>query len=330
MRKLNIFLILCVMNVGLFWTQNGFGIVKRVGTAGFTFLEIPATARQAALADAYISVGDVSTADGLFMNPAFLGYVSGTSASISYGTWLADMNHQTASFAIGLGGAGSLGLSLIRLDAGELQGTTLDNTTIQGWKSTGTFTAGSWALGPTYGLRMTDRFSFGATVRYVREAISNVKEVGRGSDFSASNFLAEVGTLYYTGFGSLRFATCIQGVGFDAKFESDPFQAPVNYRLGAAYDFFDFPDSPAKLTVLFEAIHPSDSPEKVMAAGELWIKNIIALRSGYKFNYDEEGITAGIGLKFTIGEGRPVGVDFAYVDYGLLNSVTRFTFTVGF
>lgn len=330
MRKLSIFLMLFGIGMGFLWVPNAHSLVKRVGTAGFAFLEIPATARQAGLGDAYIAMGAVTTADGMFMNPAMLGYVTERSASISYGTWLADMNHQAAAFAIGLGSFGSVGLNMVRLDAGEFKGSVIDVTATQGWRPTGTFNAGSWAIGPMYGLRMTDRFSFGGGVRFVRESVSNVKEVAGGSDFSASNWLAEIGTMYYTGFGSLRFATAIQGIGFDTKFESDPFQSPVVYRLGAAYDFFDLPESPVKLTVLFEAIHPSDSQEKVNLGGELWIKNIIALRGGYKFNYDEESFTGGIGLQFDMGGGKPVGVDFAYVDYGRLNSVTRFTLNIGF
>lgn len=330
MRKLSIFLMLFGISLGLMRVPDALGIVKRVGTAGFTFLEIPATARQAALGEADVAIGEINTADGLFMNPALLGYITGKSASISYGTWIADMNHQSAAFAIGMGGAGTIGVSILRLDAGEFLGTTVDVNAIQGWHSTGTFNAGSYAIGPSYGLRMTDRFSFGMSVRYVRESVTGVKEVARGSEFAASDWLADIGTLYYTGFGSLRFATSIQSLGFDTQFEADPFQTPINYRLGAAYDFFDQPESPAKLTVLFEAIHPSDATEKVQVGGELWLKNIIALRAGYKFSYDEEDFTAGIGLKFDMGGGRPVGVDFAYADFGRFSSVTRFSFNIGF
>lgn len=315
---------------GFLNVSDTYGIVKRVGTAGFAFLEIPATARMAAMGDAYIAMGEITTAEGLFMNPATLGYVTGKSVSVSYGTWLADMNHQTAAFAVGLEKFGSVGVSFIRLDAGDLRGAVLDETTISGWRQTGTFNFGSWAIGPTYALRMTDRFSFGATMRYVRESASNVKEIGRGSDFSASNWIAEVGTLYYTGFGSLRFATNIQGVGFDSKFESDPFQAPVTYRIGAGYDFFDAPESPAVLTMVFEALHPTDSEEKINVGAELWLADLVALRGGYKFNYSEEDYTAGIGFRFDMGGGRPVGADFAYVNYGQLDTVTRFSLNIGF
>ena len=62
-----------------------------------------------------------------------------------------------------------------------------------------------------------------------------------------------------------------------------------------------------------------------MAGAELWIMDMVALRAGYKFNYDEEGITAGAGLRFDMGGGRPIMINFAYVDYGVFDPVTRFS-----
>jgi len=303
---------------------------KRTGTAGFTFLELPATARQAAVGDAYSALGSINDASSIFTNPAMLGYVTGPSISVTYATHLVETNHQAIAFAYGLGSAGSIGLSVLRFDAGDLIGTVTDNTLQAGYREVGNFNFGSIAIGPSYSLRMTDRFSFGVTIRYAREGASNVQGVTRGSEFSADNFLAEVGTLYYTGFGSLRFATNVQSIGFDTEYISDPFQSPVVYRIGAAYDFFDTPDSPVKLTTLLEAIHPTDADEKMMAGGELWVMNMVALRAGYKFNMDEEGFTGGVGLKFDMGGGRPIGLDFAYVDYGRFDPVTRFSLNVGF
>ena len=102
------------------------------------------------------------------------------------------------------------------------------------------------------------------------------------------------------------------------------------YRLGAGYDFFDTPESPVKLTVTLEAIHPSDSKEKMMVGGELWLIDILALRGGYKVNYDEEEFTAGLGINYNLGEGRPIGIDFAWIDHGRFGNLTRFSLGIGF
>lgn len=302
----------------------------KTGTSGMTFLEIPATARQAAIGDAYCALGAIQDASSIFINPASLGYVQGVSFTFSYGTWLVETNHQSMGVAYNLGNFGTIGLSAIRFDAGDFGGTVTDATQATGFRETGNFNFGAFAVGPSYALRMTDRFSFGITVRYAREGFSNVSWSARDSEFMSSNFLAEVGTLYYTGFNSLRFATNIQSIGFDAQYIADPYQAPVVYRIGAAYDFFDTPDSPIMLTTLVEAIHPSDAKEKIMAGAEATIMDYVVLRGGYKFDFDEEGFTAGLGIQYDVGGGKPIGLDFAYVDYGRFDSVTRFTLNVGF
>lgn len=328
MKKLILSLFIC--GVVLLALSNPSSAIefKRTGTAGFVFMEIPATARQASLGDAYSALGGVNDASSIFINPASIGYVEGISFHASYGTWLVDTNHQAFAVAYGMGSAGAIGLSVLRFGAGDLLGTVADNAVMTGYRETGNFDFGGIAIGPSYGIRFTDRFSFGLTLRYVREGVSGVDWATQGSEFNASNFLAEIGTLYYTGFGSLRFATNIQGIGFDTNYMADNFQAPVTYRLGAAYDFFDSPDSPAKLTTLVEAIHPTDATERMLVGAELWAMNMFALRGGYKFGMDLEGFTAGVGVQFNLGGNRPLGVDFAYVDYGDLEDVIRFSFNV--
>jgi len=45
---------------------------------------------------------------------------------------------------------------------------------------------------------------------------------------------------------------------------------------------------------------------------------MFALRAGYKFNYDEEGLTVGVGFRL-----RGVKLDYAYSDLGVFNAVNR-------
>jgi hypothetical protein len=55
--------------------------------------------------------------------------------------------------------------------------------------------------------------------------------------------------------------------------------------------------------------------------------NLVSLRGGYKFFYDEETYSLGIGISpdFNV----PVNLDFAYADYGRLGNITRFTLQLG-
>jgi hypothetical protein len=49
---------------------------------------------------------------------------------------------------------------------------------------------------------------------------------------------------------------------------------------------------------------------------------MIALRAGYKFNYDEEGFCAGFGVKRTIS-GIDIKLDYSYSEFGVFNTVNR-------
>jgi long-subunit fatty acid transport protein len=78
-----------------------------------------------------------------------------------------------------------------------------------------------------------------------------------------------------------------------------------------------------------DALHPSDNTERLNVGTEYWIQNILALRAGYKFNYDEEGWTLGMGLKWKPNQ-NILNIDIAYTYYGRLESVSRFSTNIAF
>jgi hypothetical protein len=104
---------------------------------------------------------------------------------------------------------------------------------------------------------------------------------------------------------------------------------PIDYRLGFAMDFFESQESPHFLTLSVEGSHPNDGPEKVNFGAEYWFNNILSLRGGYRFNYDEESFTFGGGLKYSMGKigGR---VNYGFVDFGRLEQVHMFTLGLTF
>jgi hypothetical protein len=100
---------------------------------------------------------------------------------------------------------------------------------------------------------------------------------------------------------------------------------PVNYRLGLTYDIIEKTDDGSHQLVSFlEGVHPNDGPERVHAALEYSFINIFYLRGGYSFNYDEKGLTAGAGVYYNMS-GVTGRIDYAYLDYGRLDSVHLFT-----
>jgi hypothetical protein len=299
---------------------------SRVGTTGYAFLELPVSARTAGIGEASVALPDAN-AEAVFINPALLGFMSHKHvAQVSFANWLAETKHEAISYAIDLEDVGVFGVGLVRLDMGTMQGTVNADPTRPGsYILTSPYSADAIAVSLTYARRLTDRFSFGATVKYVREGLTNVEDITKGlADYTSTNVVFDAGVLYYTGLGSLRIAASIRDFGVDSKYIGDSFKMPTTMRLGAAMEIVGDSEAPQRLTTTVEALHPSNHAERVNLGVEYWFQNLVALRVGYKYNYDEERLAAGIGLRWA-GLGAPLEFDASYTGYGRLGSVVRLT-----
>ncbi len=290
---------------------------KKTATAGFTFLEIPATARTAALGEASVALSDVNSS-AVFDNPAALGFSDmAHSFSASYSPWLADIKNYSSSYSIKTD-FGVFGVGFVMFDYGSMPRTVVAAGQ-KVYDVIGSFDANSLSLGLSYSKKLTDKFSFGVTVKYAQEKIDVYK---------ASNLLFDGGMLYYTGFGSLRIAASIQNFGVNAKFINDEFKMPSVLKLGAAMEVIGDMASEYRVTLIVQALHPNDNSEKLNVGGEFSWNNYITLRGGYKFFYDEETYSLGLGVDPQLSV--PVSFDFAYSAYGRLGNISRFTLQLGF
>ncbi len=184
----------------------------------------------------------------------------------------------------------------------------------------GTYNADALAIGFSYAHQATVWFSYGLTLRYVRERIAV---------YTSDNVLVDLGMVYSTGFRSLRLGGYLQNFGVDSRYIGDSFKMPMVFRLGAAMELLGRPGSAYCLILAADALHPSDYSERLHAGTELWLANVVAIRAGYKFNYDEDGLTTGCGLRKRTDHGS-VGFDLAYTDYRRLQSVLRMSFCAEF
>jgi hypothetical protein len=95
-----------------------------------------------------------------------------------------------------------------------------------------------------------------------------------------------------------------------------------------AYDFEFNEDS--RLMMAVEAKHPNDNLQQGSIGGEFtWQENYF-LRAGYKINYEEEGLSLGGGFAARVAETTDISFDYAWVDFGRLNSVHRFSASLRF
>ncbi len=79
-----------------------------------------------------------------------------------------------------------------------------------------------------------------------------------------------------------------------------------------------------RLTFNVDAIHTNDYAERLHLGIEYWAFNLLALRGGYRMNYEEGNFSAGIGLNYETSDVR-LKVDYSYVVYDFLESPHRIT-----
>ncbi len=310
--------------------------ISKVGTAGAQFLKIGVGSRYQGMGEASVAVAnDVYS---MYWNPAGLADVQGSAISFTNVNWVLDINLNYLGYAHYFEDVGTFGFSVAVLSMGDQEITTFDQQ-----DGTGTsYSASSYAFGLSYARQLTNKFAFGATVKYVGEKIHLERSRGFAFDF---------GTMLYTGFRTLRLGMSINNMGPDMKFDgpdlevnydqrqgdgantpigavlqTTPYSLPLMFRVGMAYDLNFSPK--AIMTFAAEMKHPSDNDRQGAIGAEFGWANQFFLRGGYKINYDEEAVSLGAGLKTSVTTNTKLVVDYSWQDFGRLQSTQRFS--VGF
>ncbi|HNW59618.1 MAG TPA: PorV/PorQ family protein [bacterium] len=305
---------------------------ERVGQTGWQFLHLPTVARNAALAGVISGLKN-NDVMAVYANPANLVDVKNMDAGFTKINYVADISYMTAAVAKNFGSLGVFGLTLASLDAGDMIRTEnlfneSENITERSG-DLGTFTSGDLLIGLAYARTVTDRLSIGGHVSYIEETLDETK---------VKNWNVDFGVHFRTGFRSLRFSLVARNFGADKEFTGfteiygvpQTVRMPLDFRIGVGYDLIEKKAGrPHQLATYLEGVHVNDGPERVHAALEYTFLDMFNLRGGYRFNYDEQGLTLGGGLNYNMKNitGR---IDYAYLDYGRLQSVHMFTLGFAF
>ncbi len=275
-----------------------------VGETYATFLEVAQGARAAGMGDAHVAV--VNDINAVFWNPAGLTGMAKNRFQFCYTNtqWLMDTQFNSAAVGVNTD-YGALALSIVAFSTGAIEETTIFNP-----EGTGRILeTGSWAIGGAYGKQFTDRFSIGFQMRVIQEKLDT------GFDFRT--FDMAVGTKYHTGFRNLRIAMSLRNFGKDKVLRTDEAmkgKMPVTFSLATAAEIIGEREDPLSLTASLEALYAISVERRLHLGGELWVRNILALRAGYKWNYDVQDFTAGAGIRIQRGI-HFIQADFAYVKF---------------
>ena len=283
------------------------------GTAGAQFLKIGMGARPLAMAGAFSAVSD--DVNSIYYSPASLTRSGQKEVSATYLKYFEDVN---AGF-IGYTGLCSekhyVGAGVTYLQVTDIEERDFDETKL------GDFGATDMALFLDYARKdiankILENLAVGGGLKFINQTIDDEKAFTVALDLSA----------YYPADEKLSFAFNIQNISYGVKFidETDPL--PLNIKVGAAYKAIK------DLTVAVDLDeYIVDNKLYASVGAEYWIKNVLALRSGYRFGYDTSSLGGIVGLG--VGAGVKIwGVvlDYAFVPFGDLGDTHRVSFGAKF
>jgi len=305
---------------------------QKLAQTGFQFLSVTSDARGAALGEAMTSLGAGSSA--LFFNPAGMAGMAGlVDLTASTNQWIADINHNAYSIAVNpaRGQYGVIGFSVQTVDYGDFYGTRVDKNAKLGYVDTGIFTLSSLAVGVGYAKQLTDRFSVGGQVRWVRQDLGeSVVPVITAVDTSLKDVSNELtplafdfGTQFQTGLKSLVFGMSVRNFSKEIKYAEEGFQLPLVFNLGISMNVMDVikvGGIEQSLWVSVDACHYRDHAEQVKVGVDYRLLKLLSLRGGYMSSNDESGLTFGFGVSY-----YGVTFDYANTPFGVFDTVQRMT-----
>jgi len=286
-------------------------IFEKVGTFGGQFLKISVGARGAGMGDAYVAVADDATA--VFWNAAGIARIDPEKSqlSLNHANWPADLSFDQVGYVFHMKkipGAFSVHARALTMQP-------MEETTAYQPNGTGqTFDAGMLAAGLTYARSFTDKFSAGLTLNTIHTGLA---------DLSQQTFSVDLGTLYDVGAAGMKIGMAIQNIGSQEKFIEREARIPSIFRVGTSATLLQ--NGSQKLIGSFEFSHPPDNSERVNVGGEYSFKKYLFLRAGYAFNYDAEGLGAGVGFHFPVSVAGMADFDYSYTDMLDLGAAHRFS-----
>ena len=306
---------------------------KKVAQTGFQFLSVVSDARASAMGGAVTTLSMGSSA--LFFNPAVMAEMNGfLDVTASQNNWIADIKHNAFSMAIkpGAGNWGVFGVSVQTVDYGEVLGTIVDGSNPEGYLDIGAIEPTALAIGLGYAKALSDRFSIGGQVRWVKQDLgesiipvsitdsdTTTEEVSNSLNPLAFDF----GTLFKTGIKSLAFGMSVRNFSKEIKYADEGFQLPLVFTMGISMDVMDLfeiggPEQSLYLSV--DATHYRSHAEQLIIGVDYTLMKFLSLRGGYVSSNDEDGLNFGFGVSHF-----GLTIDYAYTPFGVFDKVQRMT-----
>jgi len=327
------FLLLGLFFSSLVYSQDIPDIVTKVATSAANWLKLESGARG-------IGMGGSQTASGVGVsaipyNPSSLTFI-GSDQEVYYSkvNYLVGISHNTIAYGRKMTFSDYLGLHLFYLDSGPMGVTTLEEPDGTGED----FRVTNFALRLVYAKILTDRLRIGGCIKYIREDIYTMY---------MQSFLLDIGSNFDTGIYGIMLGMSVSNFGPDVQFHGEglnvpvpsdldsdetllrrtkKFPVPLVFRLGLTKEILGSEEGAThRLIASVDGINPIDYVLNWSVGAEYSWQDMVFVRSGTHLGHDAPGLSFGGGLRWNY-----ISVDYAYVNYGILEETHQFGISLEF
>ncbi len=264
------------------------------GDAGLLFLRLGMGAREAAMGGT--GVASAEGAAAAYWNPSRLAFTPpGTEVLVQQQSWLGTFDYTAAALAHH-GDFGVIGLTVAGFFSEEIERYGSDAVGV----SEGTFSPYDLAFGVSYSRAFGEEFAIGAQAKLVYEKIDIYSGSVALFDIFASWRLKHL--------PGISLGVSATNFGGQMTVNEEPFDAPQTVTVGGAWTMQNGPLAD-RVTLAADVGFYNDANEKAHLGGEFKLVPELALRLGYKVNYEKQGLTAGAGFRH-----ENFGIGYAYED----------------
>jgi len=306
--------------------------VTKVATCAANWLKIESGVKGISMGGSQVASG--SGISGIFYNPASIAFTKSSEVYYSKSYYLAGISHNTLGYVTQISSSDYLGLYLFYLDSGEMEVTTVISPDGTGEM----FNVLDLSVRFLYGKQLTDRLRIGAAVKYFREDIYTAQ---------MQSLVIDLGSNFDTGMYGFILGMSVSNFGPEVQYEGDAldvtvdddiavvgklskitnkFPVPLTFRIGLSNDVIGGgEESVHRLTFSADAINPIDYTVYGGVGFEYSWRDIAFVRGGTRLYHDTAGLSLGGGLKWSM-----FAVDYAYVNYGILEETHQFGINLKF
>jgi len=299
MRYIIISLMLLILPLSMF------AIPSNAREYGFQFLQIPVSPVASALAGNGIYATNYPGA--FVLNPAANLMDESFSLSLNHTIWLVDTNYSQIVYSKGNRNK-HFGLAARVLDYGQID--TRDDTSA----IIGNYHPLDANLLTNFAYRIMPDHMIGVNIGILYEKLETASSYGVNAD---------LGYMYLPPVANSVLFASVKNLGYTSKMENENIKLPLTCEAGIGYTI------PSEVFVLSSqaAFNKAvDTDAHVTISSELALWKMLAIRLGYKFNYSDENLTAGIGINWL-----DISVNYGWASWSdRLNDTHSFGITYNF